>query len=201
MSNKVRVNKRTQSTKKYLDELNKVYSKLNVVRLDLSYKKPYSNKMTLEETNKDIQHMFNNMRSKPSVYGDKVGYMLKKEYTEDKGMHIHAVFFFDGQKIKKSAYKADQIGEHWEEITQEKGAYHNCHRNKYKHKGVGILKHDDIEKRKILDQYVISYLCKDDSKQDIESIRNSKRAKAFVRGAMPKKKNNVGRPRKDTNTL
>jgi hypothetical protein len=137
--------------------------------------------------------MFNNMRSKPTIFKDKVGYIIKKEYTEDKGVHIHAVIIYDGQKIQKSEYKAQQIGEYWEKITGEKGTYHNCHRNDYKNNGIGMLEYKDMDKRKVLDECVISYLCKDE--QSIESVKERKKTKSFTRGALPKSKGSMGRPR------
>ena len=39
MTNKKNINKRKESTKKYIDELSKDYSKLNMIRIDLGYKK------------------------------------------------------------------------------------------------------------------------------------------------------------------
>jgi len=185
--------KRIESTKKYIDELSKHYSKLNIVRVDLSYKKPYSNNLTLEDVNDDIDHMFNNMRSKPTIFKDKVGFILKREYTKDKGVHCHAIFIYDGQKMQKDSFKAQQIGKYWEQITEEKGSFHNCHRNDYNRKGIGMLDHRDGEKRKILDEDVITYLCKDE--QEIEPIKNNKKSRAFTRGTLPKSKGNLGRPR------
>lgn len=187
-------NKRTESTKSYIDKLSKEYSKLNIVRVDLSYKKPYSDNITLEDANKDLNRMFNNMRSKSSVFMDKVGYICKREYTEDKGIHFHAIFIYDGQKVQKDAFKGDQIGQYWEnEITQGHGSHHNCNRNKYERIGTGMLDHKDSEKRKILDQYVLSYLCKDE--QDIAPIKESNKDRAFTRGIITKSKEKIGRPR------
>lgn len=189
-------NKRLESTKAYIDALSAKYSKLNVVRVDLAYKKPYSEGIALEEVNSDIEHMFNNMRSKPSIFKEKVGHIVKREYTKDKGIHLHAVFIFDGQKVQKDAYKAEQIGKYWkEQITDKKGSYHNCHRNRYERHGIGMLDHTDSEKRKILDEDVLSYLCKDG--QDIAPVKSSKKDRAFTRGLMPKSKEKSGRPRKE----
>ena len=193
MSNKQNINKRRESTEKYIDALSECHSKLNVVRVDLAYKKPYSDTITLEEANKDLDHMFNNMRSKPSIFKDKVGYVCKREYTEDRGVHFHAIFIYDGQKVQNGAYKAKQIGEYWEKITEEKGSHYNCNRNKYKRNGTGILDHSDAVKRKILDEDVIAYLCKDE--QDIEPVKDNKNAKAFTRGIVTKRKGSMGRPR------
>lgn len=89
----------------------------------------------------------------------------------------------------------DKIGEYWNELTDGKGSYFNCNREKYKYKGVGMLNHSDTEKREILDKYVISYLCKDDKQQDISPVKSNSKDRAFVRGTMPKSKGNIGRPR------
>jgi hypothetical protein len=194
MSNKKNTNKRIESTKKYIDALSKEHSKLNIVRVDLAYKKPYSNNITLEDANRDINHMFNNMRSKPKIFKDKIGYVCKREYTEDKGVHFHILFIYDGQKVQKDVYKGKQIGEYWEQVTKEQGSYHNCNQNEYKRNGIGILNHSDSDKRKILDEDVIAYLCKDE--QDIEPIKKNKKDRAFTRGTLPKKKDKMGRPRK-----
>ena len=193
MANNKNSNKRLESTKQYIDALSKDYSKLNIVRVDLAYKKPHSDSMTLEEANKDLDRMFNNMRSKPSIFQDKIGYVCKREYTEGKGVHFHTIFIYDGQKVQKDSFKADQIGKYWEQLTKEKGSFHNCHRNSYKRNGIGILEHRDSEKRKILDEDVISYLCKDD--QAIDSVKKDKKDRAFTRGTIPKNKEKIGRPR------
>jgi len=193
MSNSKIINKRIDSTKKYIDTLSEKHSKLTLVRVDLGYKKPYSDSVTLDDANHDFNHMMNNKRSKPSVFKEQVGYICKKEYTEDKGVHFHALFMFDGQKVQNGSYKADQIGEYWEGLTDDKGSFHNCHRNTYEHTGIGMLDHRDSEKRKILDENVISYLCKDE--QNIKPIKKSPKDRAFTRGSLPKEQKKKGRPR------
>jgi len=194
MTNNKNVNKRIESTKKYIDELQQEYSKLNIVRVDLAYKKPYSDDVTLEEANTHFNRMLNNRRSKPTIFKDQIGHVTKREFTKDRGVHFHTIFIYDGQKVQKDSFKADQIGKYWEnEITQGEGSYHNCHRNKYKNNGVGIIDHKDSDKRKILDENVIGYLCKDD--QDISPLKKSKKDRAFTRGTITKSKENLGRPR------
>ena len=193
MLNNKNSNKRLASTKQYIDKLQENNSKLNIIRVDLAYKKPYSNDMTLDEANKDINRMFTNMRSKPTIFQDKIGYVCKREYTEDKGVHFHTLFIYDGNKVQKDTFKAKQIGEYWEQITKDKGTHHNCHLNKYEKKGIGMLDYRDSEKRKILDENVVSYLCKDE--QDIKQIKENKKDRAFTRGTIPKSKGNIGRPR------
>lgn len=183
--------KRMKSNMLYIDALQENYSKLNIVRVDLGYKK--ENEVTLEEANKDLNHFLNNRRGKPAIFEHNVGYVCKKEFTKNRGVHLHAFFIFDGQKVQKSSNKADEIGQYWNKnITKEKGTYHNCHRNKYKNDGIGILEHSDSVKRKNLDG-AIEYLCKDE--QSIKSISDNKKDRAFVRGTIPKIKSKAGRPR------
>jgi hypothetical protein len=193
MANKGNKSKREQSTQKYIDELSKRYSKLNIIRVDLSYKKPHANTITLEEANRDFTHMLNNRRSKPSVFENNVGYVCKRECTADRGLHFHAMFIYDGQKVQKSSFKANQIGEYWKQLTNNKGSFHNCHRNKYKDNGIGMFEHRDNTKREKLDNNVISYLCKDE--QSIKPKSQNKKDRAFTRGTLPRSKGNRGRKR------
>lgn len=186
------IKKRESSTKKYIDALQDKYSKLCVVRVDLGYKKPYSDELTLEEVENDMKRNLNNRRSNKSTYEHNVGYIIKKEYTKDKGVHIHAMFMFDGQKVQNDVYKADQIGEYWsDKVTKGKGTYYNCNKNKYPKHGIGMINHSDKEKRMNLDE-AISYLCKDEQHIDTKTDNN---LKSLVRGTIPKKKSNSGRPR------
>ncbi|PHR69896.1 MAG: hypothetical protein COA66_13790 [Arcobacter sp.] len=188
-----KVNKRLESTKKYIDALSAKYSKLNVIRIDLGYRKLHNNKISQNDASADFSRMLNNRRGKQTVFGEQVGYICKKEHTEDKGSHFHVIFFFNGNKVLKDAYKAKQIGEYWEHLTDKKGSYHNCHLNKYKDNGIGVIEHSNIEKRKNLDK-AVSYLCKEDG-QEIE--KSNKKDRAFIRGTIPKEKNKLGRKRKD----
>ncbi|MFY4788287.1 YagK/YfjJ domain-containing protein [Aliarcobacter butzleri] len=190
----VNCTKRQDSAEKYLDSLFNNYSKLSIVRIDLAYKKPHSNSIKLDDAIKDINRLKNNRRGKPSVFENNVGYIIKGEHTEDKGMHSHVIFFYDGNKVSKDTFKAKQIGEYWNStITNGKGTYHNCNMNNYDKKGIGMIDYKDKEKIDILKDKVMSYLCKDE--QDISRVEGSKNYKSFIRGIMPKTKSSAGRPR------
>ena len=192
MLNNKKARKRQTSNKEYLDALQANHSKLCVVRVDLAYKKPYSEKITLDEATKDLNRLLNNRRSKPKIFEHNVGYTIKKEYTEDKGVHLHTIFMFDGQKVQKDAHKADELGKYWnEQITKGKGSFYNCNRNQYPEHGIGMLDHNDAEKRINLDN-ALAYLSKDEQHIDLVS---DKKERSFIRGTMPKSKGNVGRPR------
>jgi len=185
--------RRQVSNEKYLDALQDRYSKLCVVRVDFGYKKDENNEVnvTLEEANKHIDKLLNNRRNN-SIFKDNVGYVIKTEYTEDKGVHNHAVLFFDGNKVQNDKYKGDQIGNYWETITKGNGSYHNCNRSNYKNNATGMLDYRDVEKREKLDN-AMSYLVKEE--QSIKAIKENEKCRAIRRGTVPKSKGKVGRPR------
>lgn len=185
-----------ESTATYIDDLFDIYSKMDFIRLDLSYTKEHARKASLEEINQDLTHLLNNRRTKPSIFENMVGYIAKKEYTEEKGPHIHSLFIFDGQKVSKDAFKGNQIGEYWKnEITDGKGIYHNCNREKgrYAKCALGVIDHTDEIKRTVLKEKAIAYLCKDE--QSVAQIKQSGNERSFTRGIVPRNKSNAGRPR------
>ena len=140
--------------------------------------------------------MFNNMRSKPTLFDSKIGFLIKREEGETKGPHAHIIFLYNGQETQKGGYLVDEIGKYWNnDITQGRGSYHNCNRNSYKKNGTGIIDHKDTEKRKILLENVTSYLCKDE--QNIQSSSDDKINRLFTRGTLPKEKSTRGRPRSE----
>ena len=59
MEKKKRNRKQLISTEGYINRLFLENSKLNIARFDLGYKKPFSNEITLEDANKDINKMLN----------------------------------------------------------------------------------------------------------------------------------------------
>ncbi|MEN5407680.1 YagK/YfjJ domain-containing protein [Aliarcobacter butzleri] len=198
INNNKKTNRRLESTKKYIDDLSKKYSKLNVVRVDLGYTKEDSKSITFEDASKDLNKMLNNTRSKPTVFGEMVGYITKKELGEEKGVHIHVAIIYNGNIVREDITKAQQIGEYWKNnITKGKGVFHNCSKNEYKNKAVGVIDYKDKEKRRIFDEKVLTYLCKDE--QSIDSLKTNIKDRAFTRGIAPKKKSNAGRPRSVNN--
>lgn len=198
INNNKKTNRRLESTKKYIDDLSKKYSKLNIVRVDLGYTKEDSKSITFEDASKDLNKMLNNTRSKPTVFGEMIGYITKKELGEDKGVHIHVAIIYNGNIVREDITKAQQIGEYWKNnITKGKGVFHNCSKNEYKNKAVGVIDYKDKEKRKIFDEKVLTYLCKDE--QSIDSLKTNIKDRAFTRGIAPKKKSNAGRPRSVNN--
>ncbi len=190
-----------ESTATYIDDLFDIYSKMDFIRLDLSYTKEHARKASLEEINQDLTHLLNNRRTKPSIFENMVGYIAKKEYTEDKGPHIHSLFIFDGQKVRKDEFIGEKIGKYWKnEITDGKGIYYNCNREKDKYAfcALGMIDHTDDAKRTVLKEKAIAYLCKEE--QSVDPIKQSGNERSFTRGIAPRKKSNAGRARQCDST-
>lgn len=194
MKNKQIVAKREISSKQYRNALQDNYAKINVVRVDLGYIKPFSDEVTLDEANSDLKKLLDNRRTKPSIFKHNIGYEFKRESTDDKGVHIHGFLYFNGHEVKNDIVKAKQVCNYWiKEITKGKGTAFNCNLNakNYKNNGIGMVDHADIEKRENLDN-AASYLFK--YEQAVKATDNSKTI-AYTRGNMPNKKSNAGRPR------
>lgn len=187
--------KRKESTENYIDALLDNNSKLCAVRVDLKYKEPFAKDVSLGVINKDLKRMLDNRRNNKTVFGNNLGYIIKKEVSSKGNLHLHALFLEDGNKVQKSAYKAEQIGTYWSKnITKGKGCYVNCNRNKYNDNGIGMIDYTDKEKIKTLKENAVNYFYKTDE-QSINELKSNPKDRAIVRGSMPKPKSKAGRPR------
>lgn len=195
MKTNQRTSKRKSSSEKYIDALQENHAKINVIRIDLAYLKPFSDEVTFEDAKKDLKKLLDSRRSKPTIFKHNIGYEFKREQTDAKGVHMHGFLYFNGHEVKNDIAKAKQVCNYWEkEITKGKGTSFNCNLNadKYKYNGIGMLDHRDKEKRLNLNK-AVAYVCKD------EQIAQSDKSKtiSYTRGNMPKKKSNAGRPRNE----
>lgn len=188
--------RRKQSTENYIDALLQNNSKLCAIRVDLKYKEAFSKDVSLDVINKDLKRMLDNRRNNKTIFGNNLGYIIKKEVSGNGNLHLHAMFLEDGSKVQKAAYKADQIGKYWsEEITKGKGCYVNCNRREYKNNGIGMVDYTDEEKINNLKKHAVSYFYKTDE-QSIDDIKTNSKDRAIVRGTIPKPKSKAGKPRK-----
>ena len=143
--------------------------------------------------------MLDNRRNNKTIFGNNLGYIVKKEVSNNGNLHLHALFLEDGNKVQKAAFKADQIGKYWNDsITNGKGCYENCNKNKYEKNGIGMVDYTDEEKINNLKKHAVSYFYKTD-KQSIDEIKTNPKDRAIVRGTIPKPKSKAGRPRNKGN--
>ena len=192
-------NRRKKSSEKYIDAILDNNSKVCGVRVDLKYKQEFSKDVTLDVINKDLKRMLDNRRNNKTVFGNNIGYIIKKEVSNNGNLHLHALFLEDGNKVQKAAFKADQIGKYWNDsITNGKGCYENCNKNKYEKNGIGMIDYTDKDKINNLKEHVVSYFYKTDE-QSIDEIKTNPKDRAIVRGTIPKPKSKAGRPRNKGN--
>lgn len=83
--------------------------------------------MEVGQAQEDLKHFFDNMRNKPSLFDDLVGYIWKLECGELGHDHFHVLLFFTNDRLKNDYHRAKQIGEYWVNvITKGRGRYFNC---------------------------------------------------------------------------
>ena len=160
-------------------------SRIAVVRVDLSYRE---GKSSAQRINSDLNKLRLNARSKPSIFKDQIGYIIKLEKGNNENYHAHALFTFRGHNVRNHKYKAEQLGKYWQEvITKGDGLYHNCNTKEYDKYCIGTIHRNDTEAINALKETVVSFLCKDE-----QSTKNSdgsdKKAKEFRCSVAKKKK-------------
>jgi hypothetical protein len=181
----------------YIDEMFNRWSRLVIIRIDLSYKKELV--VEFDELENDLKTLHTNRRHN-SLFSDLCGYILKIEYGLEKKLHVHVLLFFNGHKRLGNAdsYIAQQIGEYWVEVTNGGGTYWNCNANKtkYHHIGIGLVEAYDTNKRENLLK-AVAYLCK----KEIQVIkpRDKPKTKLLRKGQLPKMPVKLGRPREHDN--
>jgi hypothetical protein len=128
----------------YVDALFACYARLLVIRIDLGY--PFDPDLHANTHFSVLQQDMKRFKRRMGIdplFKEMTGYLFKLEYGLAKGHHLHCMFFFDGSNVQKDAFIAQQIGELWEKITENRGGFFNCNRNKdsYKHLGIGMIDH------------------------------------------------------------
>ncbi|MEZ2896026.1 YagK/YfjJ domain-containing protein [Providencia rettgeri] len=156
--------KNYRRAQQYIDSLYQRYSKLLVVRVDLSYKSGICHRVKAHHLRQHRQALYKAINSDP-LFSHCVGYILKLEFGMEKGFHYHALFFFNGQKVRQDITLGKLIGELWQErITDMAGLYFNCNyqKERYRELGIGLLKRaDEGSKKGLLN--AVRYLCKADA--------------------------------------
>lgn len=132
---------------------------------------PMKGVVPFEQVQRDRTKLFANRKGKPSLFKHMVAYATRIECTPLAGYHLHVVLFFNGAQVQKLDWLAQQIGEYWnKEITGGHGRFHNCNydwKESDPNCGIGMVSHDDTEKRANLVNRVLSYLAKDEQHVDV----------------------------------
>ncbi len=108
----------SKSLLQYILDLKAAYSKLMIIRLDLYTEDGERASLSWERLKKYVADRY------MSSY---VGYAVKFEYGEKRGVHMHTLLFFNGAVVRKDVAMAKAIGEYWNaSVTKGKGSYSNC---------------------------------------------------------------------------
>lgn len=150
-------------------------SKILVIRIDIGFKKCFSQEVLVENCEPETQDLITQMTLLKKFYSEFIryidkefnsaflGYVAKIEYGPKRGFHYHLIIILDGQRHQQGISLAKKIGEHWSAvITSGKGYYYNCNANKkyYKFYGIGKIHRDDDLKKSNLDKFAVDYLLK-----------------------------------------
>lgn len=145
----------------YVDNVMERYARTLVIRVNLYYRKVARQRLRVEDVFADMDRLVKAKRIDP-IFEHATGYILRVEQGEDQGFHIHAAFFFNGSKVSRGFYKAEQIGELWERITLDKGYWHDSGREwrgKAEGCGVGMFHRSDAAGRQNV-RKLMTYLVK-----------------------------------------
>ncbi|BBB66549.1 hypothetical protein UNDYM_2296 [Undibacterium sp. YM2] len=120
-------------------------------------------RVAFEEVQKDRKRFFTNVKGKPSLFKELVGYVWSIECGHVAGYHLHVMLFFNGAKVQKHQFLAQEIGQYWaDSITQGRGYFENCNLNEKKYGddwAMGEVNYWDSAKREKL-RYTMQYFCK-----------------------------------------
>ena len=161
---------RMKGAQKLVNGLRAKYARLEVLRLDLSYRKgKYIElddfRVALADVKEDWERFRKDLVGGAAIPGV-VGYMAKLEYGLLSGFHFHVVAFCDGSRHRQDITLATMLGEHWKNhiVPNGEGRYYNCnrHKNHYRYLGIGTLDHYDDAKYSALVGLVVDYMVKPD---------------------------------------
>ncbi|HAT1571410.1 TPA: inovirus Gp2 family protein [Kluyvera cryocrescens] len=168
----------------HLDNLFDSYSKILMLRVDLSYRKD-SVAFNIRDENEMAWQMIL-LTEQLSACTDIIGFAWVMEYTEQHGIHIHAAFYLDGQRHRKVWNTWQAVKSLWLDITRGEGYTYWCKpQSHYRVRGEWVISYDDIKGRNGM-TYILSYLSKRDQKVD-ESIYQVSELPVRVRRGRPRK--------------
>lgn len=163
----------------YSDAVVERYSRTNIIRIDLYYRQEAQVRLRVEHVFDDLARLIAEHRRNP-IFDHLTGYICAVEQGEDRGYHIHAAYFFNGNEVRGDIYKAQQIGELWGRITRRQGHFNSCNHDKEKYEsacGIGIVLRNDRTIRRNVHK-TMRYLVKDAQQLRLKPLR----AKCLRRG-------------------
>lgn len=138
------------------------YSKTLVLRVNLYYREAARQWLSIEQVFEDMNRLARARRSHP-IFEHLVGSIVRVEQGQDQGFHLHVAFFFNGSEVFRQFRIAERIGELWNEITQNRGYWHDSSRDftgDEDLRGTGMFRRSDNKGRQAVAS-LMTYLVKD----------------------------------------
>lgn len=175
----------TNSFLKKIGKAIKVYSKSEVVRVDLSYLKEFHDVIDIENFYCDIGRFRKEISKRESLFANLVDYAWALEQGVDKGYHCHVLLIFNGHKHQNGWAIADRIGKLWKQLTGQQGHYFNCHNTEQVEKyrsmdtlGIGTIHRDcPIELKKMFKAG--SYLVNPEKEDQYLRVKHKAKMRTF----------------------
>lgn len=135
---KFETKEKTEALVGYTAAILRHYSKTLVVRVDFSYEGKANSPVTIDRALTEFHSMMED-RQHLRLFEHLVGYGWAVEQSDRSGFHIHAMFFFDGSKVRQDVTLGFAIGNYWvNHVTNGRGSFHNCNAKKHEYERCGI---------------------------------------------------------------
>lgn len=191
----------------YIDYLfDEVCGNIMALRMEFGYRRESACRRDIFSIQRDLKRFMNSWWNN-SLYDNRIGYLWKIEYGDEKGFHLHFALLFNGHEERNETALGEAIGRHWLKLTKGEGTFCNANaefRRKMKLRpqladrlGVGSIHFSDRKKVENLKQYVVGYLTKPDKYVRLEVPEEFGAIRIFGRGEIPTERQpKRGKPRK-----
>lgn len=146
----------------YTDGMMECYSRITIVRVNLYYRSEVQARLRVEHVFDDLDRLIAEHERNP-IFDHLIGYICAVEQGADRGYHLHAAYFFNGNEVRGDVYKAMLLGELWEDVTRGQGYMHSCNHDKEQYGdecGIGVIRRNDRTIRPHVHE-AMRYLVKD----------------------------------------
>lgn len=167
--------KQASRAAEYVNAVAGRYSRTTVVRMDYHYQSEAQGRLRIEYVFEDLDLLVSEHRRNP-IFDHLIGYIYAVEQgdrTDGSGYHIHALYLFNGNQVCRDLFKAQQLGQLWQDITQGQGRSYSSNFDKESFGddcGIGRIERADTQAKKGL-QKVAKYLVKYDQHLRLKPIR------------------------------
>lgn len=123
--------RKAESLYNYIYDLKVAHSKIMIVRLDLYYHQELINSISSQQ---NVVDDWNELLAfaRKSFKENFLGYAMKVEFGNDRGVHVHSIFIFNASSLMNDVNVARRLGHHWvKDVVPGIGRYFNCNEKKH----------------------------------------------------------------------